>query len=95
MKKILIVMLFVVMLVVLTSCKKNTPVDYEEEYLLLEKKYNQLSTRYENLSEAIWKVETDVYCLYNFFDGDSSFTQKEARNSAFDLYKVLYPVYHK
>ena len=95
MKKILFVLFLVLLLVVVSSCQKATPVNYEDEYYALEKKYNQLSSQYENLSDAIWKVETDVYCLYSYFDGDSTISQKEARDSAFYLYKILYPVYHK
>ena len=95
MKKILFVLVIVLVLVLASACQKSVPVDYEQKYIELEKQYNRLESRYDELSNAVWKVETDVYCLYYYFDGSSEFSKKEAHDSAVELYDVLSPIYHK
>ena len=93
MKRILIVILLVSLLL-LTSCQKHQPTDYEGEYIKLESDYNKLYARLEKYERALSQVETDIYVVYDYlYYSHSDFTKEEAKESAINLYKNLSPLY--
>ena len=81
MKKILFVLFLIFLLVVVSSCEKSTPFDYEEEYHLLENKYDAACTRIENMLESIGSLEDDIATLYCFFGNEETISNAE---KAFD-----------
>ena len=76
MKKMLFVLFLVLLLVVVSSCEKSSPVK-SEDYLLLEDKYDVACSRIENMRESIGSLEDDISTLYCFFGNEETFSNAE------------------
>ena len=90
--KRLFIILFVVLLL-LSSCSVKPKRDYEEEYPLLEDKYDQIYGLYDDLVYQIGNLEEDVATVYCFFEEEEDVTFKEAKSSFEKIRTLLDSVY--
>ena len=82
------------LVVFLSSCQYSPASNYEEMYYDLEKEYSKLYKELESTDYALSHVESDLIVLYEYFTSSyPEFTEKEAHDSAVELYKYLKPLY--